>query len=192
MIVGLYFTQLTIIIAFTSLTVKGISTRIMHYRLRSSQEQKGARSRDLESQNQDIEIYSTLISLMTTEILFYPFETILHRLQLQGTRTIIDNLDTGYSVVPILTSYEGAVDCYRTTIASEGVSGLYKGFGAMILQFVAHVAVIKLTKWIVTQITEVCSSKPPPKVAEFYNLDTTRNSVESATLSRSISSLSVE
>lgn len=165
----------------------------MHYRLKNSQEQRGARSRDIETQNQDIEIYSTLISLMTTEVLFYPFETILHRIQLQGTRTIIDNLDSGYSVVPILTSYEGAVDCYKTTIATEGVTGLYKGFGAMILQFVAHVAVIKITKWIVTQITEVCSNKPPPKVAEFYNLEETRNSVnESATISRSLSSLSVE
>lgn len=163
----------------------------MHYRLKNSQEQRGARSKDMESQNQDIEIYSTLISLMTTEILFYPFETILHRIQLQGTRTIIDSLDTGYSVVPILTSYEGAVDCYRTTIATEGMAGLYKGFGAMILQFVAHVAVIKLTKWIVTHVADVCSNKPPAKVSEFYNLEA-RNSVESATLSRSISSLSVE
>lgn len=167
----------------------------MHYRLRNAQEQRGARSRDLDAQSQDIEIYSTLLSLVTTEILFYPFETIMHRLQLQGTRTIIDNLDSGYSVVPILTSYEGAVDCFRTTVASEGMRGLYKGFGAMILQFVAHVAVIKITKWIVTQITDVCSDKPPAKIAEFYNLDTSRNSIESesaATMSHSISSLSVE
>ena len=174
------------------LAVKGISTRIMHYRLRNSQEQRGARSRDIESQTQDIEIYSTLFALMSSEVIFYPFETILHRMQLQGTRTIIDNLDTGYSVVPILTSYEGVMDCYKTTVATEGVSGLYKGFGAVVLQFAAHVAVVKLTKWIVTQITEVCSNKPPINVSEFYNLET-RNSAESTnTMSRSISSLSVE
>lgn len=99
----------------------------MQYRLQNSQEQRGARPRDIESDSENIEIYSTLLSLVSTEILFFPFETILHRLQLQGTRTIIDNLDSGYSVVPILTSYEGATDCYRSTIASEGVSGLYKG-----------------------------------------------------------------
>lgn len=99
----------------------------MQYRLQSSQEQRGAKPKDIESETQNIEIYSTLLSLVSTEILFYPFETILHRLQLQGTRTIIDNLDSGYSVVPILTNYEGATDCYRSTIASEGVSGLYKG-----------------------------------------------------------------
>lgn len=99
----------------------------MQYRLQSSHEQRGAKPKDYEAEAQNIEIYSTLFSIMTTEIVFYPFETILHRIQLQGTRTIIDNLDSGYSVVPILTSYEGASDCYRSTIASEGVSGLYKG-----------------------------------------------------------------
>lgn len=99
----------------------------MQYRLQNTQEQKGARPKDFESDQQNIEIYSTFLSIMSTEILFYPFETILHRIQLQGTRTIIDNLDSGYSVVPILTSYEGASDCCKTTIASEGVSGLYKG-----------------------------------------------------------------
>lgn len=174
-----------------SLAVKGITTRVMMFRVQNGDQQRGARPRDTETVQQNIEIVSTLISLMTTEMLFYPLETILHRLQLQGTRTIIDNLDSGYSVVPILTSYEGAIDCYRTTVAIEGVAGLYKGFGAMCLQFAAHIALIKITKWLVVQITEICSSKPPPKVAEFYQLDS-RNSVESTTISKSMSSLSVE
>lgn len=104
----------------------------MQYRLQTAQEQRGARPKDVETETQNIEIYSTLLSVMTTEILFYPFETILHRIQLQGTRTIIDNLDSGYSVVPILTSYEGATDCYRTTVATEGISGLYKGMSGFI------------------------------------------------------------
>lgn len=114
-------------IYYYRLAVKSISTRIMNYRLQNAQEQRGAKPKDYENDAQNIEIYSTFLSIMTTEVLFYPFETILHRIQLQGTRTIIDNLDSGYSVVPILTNYEGAVDCYRTTITTEGVSGLYKG-----------------------------------------------------------------
>lgn len=112
---------------FCRLAIKSISTRIMQYRLQNVQEQRGAKPKDFENDAQNIEIYSTFLSIMSTEVLFYPFETILHRIQLQGTRTIIDNLDSGYSVVPILTNYEGASDCYRTTIATEGVSGLYKG-----------------------------------------------------------------
>ncbi|XP_055374819.1 mitochondrial outer membrane protein SLC25A46 isoform X2 [Condylostylus longicornis] len=170
------------------LIIKGISSRIMRRRLNAVQEQKGAKFRDESLYNQNVEIYSTLISVVTSEIIFYPFETILHRLQLQGTRTIVDNLDNGYAVVPILTNYEGAIDCYRTTISTEGISGLYKGFGALLLQFAAHVAVIKFTKWVVTQVTEVMYNKPPTKVVEYYNLDQL-NSCES-TLSRSLSSLS--
>lgn len=104
---------------------------MLQYRLRNAQELRGAKPKDMESESQNIEIYSTLMSVMATEVIFYPLETIMHRIQLQGTRTIIDNLDTGYSVVPILTSYEGAMDCYRTTVAVEGVSGLYKGRGSI-------------------------------------------------------------
>lgn len=55
---------------FRSLTVKGATTRLLTYRLRHTQEQRGARSKDIEAEKQDIEIYSTLLSVMTTEILF--------------------------------------------------------------------------------------------------------------------------
>ena len=40
------------------------------------------------------------------DTLLYPLETILHRLHLQGTRSIIDNLDSGIEVTPILTRYQ--------------------------------------------------------------------------------------
>ncbi|XP_017474828.1 PREDICTED: solute carrier family 25 member 46-like isoform X1 [Rhagoletis zephyria] len=169
------------------LVIKGISSRIMRRRIQQAQERKGAKYKDDSLENQNVEIYSNLISMLTTEIIFYPFETILHRIQLQGTRTIIDNLDNGYAVVPILTNYQGAIDCYRTTVATEGFSGLYKGFGAIVLQFAAHIAVIKLTKWVVTQITEVVSSRPPQKVMQYYNLDRGLAS-NSTTISPSLSS----
>ena len=80
-----------------SVIVKGISTRILSKHYQKKEEQKGAKTRDLTTINNDVELASNLISLITSEILFYPFETILHRIQLQGTRTIIDNLDTGDS-----------------------------------------------------------------------------------------------
>lgn len=74
----------------------------------------------------------------------------------------------------------------------------------MVLQFVAHYAVIRLTKWIVTQVIEVVANKPTPKVADFYNIDATiqttpsdtaigdTNQPGSNTISKSASSLSVE
>jgi len=52
-----------------------------------------------------------------------------NRLHLQGTRTIIDSLDCGIEVTPVITGYEGVLHCFRTIIEEEGFSGLYKGFG---------------------------------------------------------------
>lgn len=81
-----------------SVIVKGISSRIISKQIHRREEKKGARSRDLTTINNEIELYSNIISLIMSESLFFPFETILHRIQLQGTRTIIDNLDTGIQV----------------------------------------------------------------------------------------------
>lgn len=65
---------------------------------------------------------------------------------MQGTRTIIDSLDSGFEVTPILTSYGGVLDCLRTTIDEEGFSGLYKGFGALILQYGLQMLLIRTVK----------------------------------------------
>lgn len=116
-----------------------------------------------ESVVQDIELHSILVSMCAADIVFYPLETVIHRLHLQGTRTIIDNLDTGRSVTPLLTGYSGAIDCYRTIVSTEGPMGLYKGFGSLILQFAAHVLVIRATKWILTELTGVMRPKAKPK-----------------------------
>lgn len=70
------------------------------------------------------------------------------RLHLQGTRTIIDSLDTGFEVTPILTSYGGVLDCLRTTVDEEGFSGLYKGFGALVLQYGLQMLLIRTVKVI--------------------------------------------
>lgn len=81
---------------------------------------------------------------------------------LQGTRTIIDNLDTGASVIPILSGYEGFVDCYTTIVAKEGTAGLYKGFGALVLQLAAHIAIIKLTTWVVCEVSNLLKPAKSP------------------------------
>ncbi|XP_033238900.1 solute carrier family 25 member 46-like isoform X2 [Drosophila pseudoobscura] len=173
-----------------NLVIRGVASRIMLRRQSLVQENCDSHADTLEQRNS--EIYGNLIATLTTELIFFPFETILHRLQLQGTRTIIDNLDNGYAVVPILTNYQGAVDCYRTTIISEGFAGLYKGFGAMILQFSVHIAVIKMAQWIVTKITEVISNRPPPCIVQYYNLDCVAGKSSSTTISSSISSTELD
>ncbi|XP_017066790.1 solute carrier family 25 member 46 [Drosophila eugracilis] len=175
-----------------NLVIRGVSSRIMRRRITNSQESQSGKYQDNTLEHQNAEIYASLIAILTTEVIFFPFETILHRLQLQGTRTIIDNLDNGYDVVPILTNYQGVVDCYQTTIVSEGICGLYKGFGAMILQFAAHIAVIKLAKWVVNRIAEVKSNRPPQRIVQYYNLDGIACNSRSTTLSPSLSSTEIE
>ena len=39
---------------------------------------------------------------------------------MQGTRTIIDNTDLGYEVLPINTQYEGVRDCVNTIRQDKG------------------------------------------------------------------------
>lgn len=60
------------------------------------------------------------------------------------------------------------------------------------LQFAAHLAVIRLSKWIFNQIAEICSEKAPTKVTEFYNLEPTSISQQhgGSTISRSLSYVS--
>ncbi|XP_017051527.1 solute carrier family 25 member 46 [Drosophila ficusphila] len=174
-----------------NLLIHGVSTRMMRRRIMYLKGKRGQKFSDKTLDQQNSDIYAGLIAMLTTEVIFFPFETILHRLQLQGTRTIIDNLDNGYTVVPILTNYRGVFDCYRETVLSEGFSGLYKGFGAMIMQFVAHVALIKLAKWIVEQIAEGMSSRPPSRKLQSYNLDSISCNKSSTTISPSVSSADV-
>ncbi|XP_054713898.1 mitochondrial outer membrane protein SLC25A46-like [Uloborus diversus] len=83
---------------------------------------------------------------VVSSVIFYPAETILHRLYLQGTRTIIDNLDSGTSVLPVISKYEGFTDCFHTIVAEEGAAGLYKGFGALIFEYTLQALLLKLAK----------------------------------------------
>ena len=87
-------------------------------------------------------------------------ETILNRLALQGTRTIIDNTDSGIGVIPIITRYEGFWDCAGSIIQSEGFAGFYKGFGALLLQYGIHIGILKLTKLVIDLMVD----KKPPQV----------------------------
>ena len=74
-------------------------------------------------------------------------ETIINRLIVQGTRTIIDNTDNGIGVIPINTRYDGFIDCLRTIEHTEGMLGFYKGVGVVLLECVLQFALLKLAKF---------------------------------------------
>ena len=103
---------------------------------------------------------AALTGHLVADTLLYPLETVLHRLHLQGTRSIIDNLDSGIEVTPILTRYEGVADCFSTILQEEGISGLFKGFGSVLLQYAVHFIIIKFSSKIISQVAQLFSNPP--------------------------------
>ncbi|KAM8961013.1 mitochondrial outer membrane protein SLC25A46 [Pelodytes ibericus] len=100
------------------------------------------------------ELIANFAASLIADVMLYPLETVLHRLHIQGTRTIIDNTDLGYEVVPINTQHEGMRDCVNTIRREEGILGFYKGFGAVVVQYTLHVAVLQITKIIYTSLSQ--------------------------------------
>ncbi|XP_019753590.1 mitochondrial outer membrane protein SLC25A46 isoform X2 [Dendroctonus ponderosae] len=146
-----------------SMMVKGVATWVLNIRQNNKWQKTGTIPKDSNPAMEDINLSASLIATISSDIVFYPCETIVHRLHLQGTRTIVDNLGDGRSVLPILTNYSGALDCYSKCILTEGTTGLYKGFGALILQYVAHIALIKISRFVLTEVGALLK-KPEPKL----------------------------
>jgi len=92
------------------------------------------------------ELSSNFMASLLTDVMLFPLETVFLRLHLQGTRTIIDDTDKGYGVVPLCTSYDGVTDCFNTIQRQEGFSGFYKGFGALCLQYFVQFIILKGAK----------------------------------------------
>ncbi|CAF0756900.1 unnamed protein product [Didymodactylos carnosus] len=86
-------------------------------------------------ENSYLKIESSILSVCTAQIILYPFETVMNRLFVQGTRTIIDNLETGTGCIAINTRYIGFWDCARTIQELEGSKGFYKGLGFLTLKY---------------------------------------------------------
>lgn len=73
---------------FFSAIVQGSTTRLIHVYQKRKEEHLGALSRDPSNTLliREIELTSSLIAIISSDILFYPFETILHRLHLQVSK----------------------------------------------------------------------------------------------------------
>jgi len=134
---------------------------------KKKQRKQGAISKEMNSvEANDLEMSSHFVGSLVADVLLFPIETILHRLHIQGTRTIIDNLDTGSSVIPILTRYDGFFDCWNLIIREEGYWGLYKGFGSLILQYALHLSVIKGSIFTLQHIGDLFNPTAPTTVPD--------------------------
>ena len=108
------------------------------------------------------ELLATFVGSLFIDCILYPFETVLHRLYVQGTRTLIENMDNGTEIVEIRTQYEGVVDCFKSILVEEGLPGLYQGFGAVILQYLIHAAILKTGHFLFKKISQEISGEPVP------------------------------
>lgn len=98
------------------------------------------------------ELAAAWAGTLVADVLVFPLETALHRLALQGTRTIIDATDgvvavaagNGGSplVLPVNTQYDGFSDCLHNIRRKEGALGFYRGFGALAAQYALHGALL--------------------------------------------------
>ncbi|XP_030625246.1 mitochondrial outer membrane protein SLC25A46 [Chanos chanos] len=100
------------------------------------------------------ELMASFAASLVADVLLFPLETVLHRLHIQGTRTIIDNTDLGFEVLPINTQYEGMRDCISAIRQEEGALGFYKGFGSVLVQYSLHAAVLQITKMIYSTLLQ--------------------------------------
>uniref|UniRef100_A0A0X3PSK3 Solute carrier family 25 member 46 n=2 Tax=Schistocephalus solidus TaxID=70667 RepID=A0A0X3PSK3_SCHSO len=125
------------------------------------------------NQRQEVALQSTYIRFYTdlaanlwaslaVDVLLYPLETIVVRLCVQGTRTLVDNMDTGVSVLPIVSAFDGPLDAIRSALhSSSGLLGLYRGFGALAMQYALQAAFLMGVKAAYERLL-CCYSSPQP------------------------------
>ncbi|VDK48648.1 unnamed protein product [Anisakis simplex] len=111
-------------------------------------------------------MFATMTSQVIADLLCYPFETVLHRLYIQGTRTLIDNLDNGTSAISITAKYSGFFDCTRSIVNREGLWALYSGVGALAIQYMLHFSFLRLLRWLFDYGTHALSASTRVNINE--------------------------
>lgn len=109
------------------------------------------------------QISSSMIASLIADVALLPIETVLHSMFIQGTRTIIDNCDETTVVLPVLTNYDGFSDCYQSILRFEGNLGLYKGLGAIILQYSLHFLMFRSLYYVLKEFQPSSRSSPRRK-----------------------------
>lgn len=108
-------------------------------------------------------ISTSIMARLVADVALLPIEIVLNALYIQGTRTIIDNCDETTVVLPVLTNYDGFADCYQSILKFEGNLGLYKGLGAIVLQYSVHYILFRSLHYLLRefQIENDSSSNAP-------------------------------
>uniref|UniRef100_A0AC35TGS3 Solute carrier family 25 member 46 n=1 Tax=Rhabditophanes sp. KR3021 TaxID=114890 RepID=A0AC35TGS3_9BILA len=93
------------------------------------------------------QVVASMMSVLVADAILYPFETVLHRLYIQGTRTLIDNMDTGLTAISITAKYTGFFQCFEQILKKEGRWALYSGIGALMIQGGLQLSLLKCIRF---------------------------------------------
>jgi hypothetical protein len=83
-------------------------------------------------------LWVDFFSLLFTDTLLYPLETVLVRLYCQGMPALVDNIQSGTGVTYVATYYTGVLDCVSGVWETEGTLGFYKGFSSLLIRYSIH------------------------------------------------------
>lgn len=111
-------------------------------------------------------ISTSIMARLVADVALLPIEIVLNCLYIQGTRTIIDNCDETTVVLPVLTNYDGFMDCYQSILRCEGNMGLFKGLGAIVLQYSVHYVLFRSLYYLLREFqfkSDTSSDAPRPK-----------------------------
>lgn len=105
-------------------------------------------------------ISTSILASLIADVVLLPVETTLNSIYIQGTRTIIDNCDETTVVLPVLTNYDSFLDCLQSIMRFEGKVGLFKGLGAILLQYSIHYLLFKTSYIIMKKIQKHADEVP--------------------------------
>ena len=81
---------------------------------------------------------ASVVGGFVADVVTYPVETALLRAHIQGFPVLLDDVEAGLSPVLLTTGYKSWRDMYWTVHTMEGQWGFYKGFSAMLLQYLVQ------------------------------------------------------
>lgn len=89
-------------------------------------------------------LWLDFFSMLLTDTLLYPLETILVRLYCQGMPALVDNIQNGVERTFVSSYYRGMMDCVTGVYDSEGPLGFFKGFSSLLIRFSIHAFLLVL------------------------------------------------
>ncbi|WAQ99203.1 S2546-like protein [Mya arenaria] len=146
--------QHTWMVPMWTLLVPTATFRLCHYGVQQMQDDSSV---DYVKQTHHEQIYPGLVanfvSFLVADIVMFPCETVLHRLYIQGTRVLTDNMDHGREVLGVHFRYNGIFDCFWQILRDEGMNAFFRGFGALMLQYSCHFIGLRLISYALESVS---------------------------------------